>query len=44
MEGFLQDIFNFERVRYITVEEMAEDVWALARQRLDTISRQMPAR
>lgn len=44
MEGYLQDIFDFERVRYFTVEEMAEDVWSLARQRRDTISRLMPQR
>ena len=44
MEGYLQDIFNFERVRYVTVEEMAEDVWALARQRRETITRHMPCR
>jgi hypothetical protein len=40
----LQDIFDFERVRYVTVEEMAEDVWALARQRIDTVTHQMPRR
>jgi hypothetical protein len=44
VEGYLQDIFDFERVRYVTVEEMAEDVWSLARQRIDTVARQMPRR
>ena len=44
VEGYLQDIFDFERVRYVTVEDMAEDVWALARQRIDTVNRQMPRR
>ncbi len=44
VEGYLQDVFNFERVRYVTVEEMAEDVWTLARQRRETITRQMPRR
>lgn len=44
VEGYLQDIFNFDCVRYVTVEEMAEDVWSLARQRRDTIARLMPLR
>ena len=44
VEGYLQDIFDFERVHYVTVEEMAEDVWSLARQRIDTVARQMPRR
>lgn len=44
VEGYLRDIFDFERVRYLTVEEMAEDVWALAKERREAISRQMPTR
>ncbi|XP_057381475.1 mitoguardin-like [Daphnia carinata] len=44
VEGYLRDIFDFERVRYLTVEEMAEDVWALAKERREAITRQMPRR
>ena len=41
MEGYLQDIFNIDKVRYVTVEDMAADMWNLARQRRDAITRFM---
>ena len=39
--GFLQDVFNFSRVRYSSVEDMAADVWILARQRREAIALHM---
>ena len=41
VEGFLRDIFDFERVRYTTVEDMATDMWALAVQRRQAITKFM---
>ena len=41
MEGFLRDIFDFERVRYTTVEDMSQDMWELAVQRRQAITKFM---
>lgn len=35
--GFLTDIFNFQKVRYTTVEELSADIFQEMRSRVDNI-------
>ncbi|XP_067002521.1 mitoguardin [Anabrus simplex] len=41
--GFLMDIFSFNKTRYTTVEELAEDVFQHVKVRVDSISQKMAA-
>lgn len=37
MVDFLKDLYNFNKVRYTTVEELANDIYALMKQRVNNI-------
>lgn len=35
---FLTDIFNFQKVRYTTVEELSDDIFKLMKERVSNIN------
>ncbi|KAG8284582.1 mitochondrial fusion [Homalodisca vitripennis] len=42
--GFLTDAFSFQKTRYTTVEELAEDVFSHIKLRVNNISRRLSSR
>lgn len=41
--NYVVDIFSFDRVRYTTVEELAEDVWQFTLKRADLVEQRLHA-